>query len=64
MKGVQLLKIKAQVHGIWVKGCVLDDYVGVISLNMTIPPCWNEKVMVYYFIIITTLMLFKSRESL
>ena len=29
-KGVQLLKIKAQVPGIWAQGCVFDDCVIVI----------------------------------
>ena len=27
VEGAQLLKIKAQVSGIWAKGCVIDDHI-------------------------------------
>ena len=37
VKRAQLLKLKAQVSIIWVKGCILDDCVCVISLDMTTP---------------------------
>ena len=30
LKWTQLLKMKAQVPGMWAKGCVLDDCEGVI----------------------------------
>ena len=45
----QLLKIKAQVSSIWAKGCLLNDCVCVISLDMTTPPWWREKMLVYYY---------------
>ena len=34
----QLLEIKAQVSSVWIKGCMLDDCVYVIRLDMTTPP--------------------------
>ena len=48
MKRAQLLKIKAQMSSIWAKGCVLM-IVFVLSEDMTTPPWWREKVMVYYY---------------
>ena len=41
----QLLKIKAQVSSIWAKGCMMDDCVWVIWLDMTIPPGWREIIV-------------------
>ena len=37
----QLLKIRAQVPGIWAKGCVFDDYVNVIRLDNDYPSLMN-----------------------
>ena len=34
-KKAQLLKIEAQVSGIWTMGCMLDGYVCVICLDMS-----------------------------
>ena len=31
------------------KGCMLDDCMYVICLDMTTTPWWREKVMVYYY---------------
>ena len=42
--------IKARVSSIWAKGCMFYDCVCVVWLDMTTPPWWREKVMVYYFI--------------
>ena len=44
-----VLKIKAQMSSIWAKGCMLM-IVCVISLDMTTPSWWREKVMVYCII--------------
>ena len=33
-----IIIIKVQVPGPWAKGCVLNDCVGVILLDMTTPP--------------------------
>ena len=34
----ELLKIKLEVPGIWAKGCLLSDCVGIITHDMTTPP--------------------------
>ena len=36
-----------QVSSIWAKGPMFDDCVCVC--DMTTPPWWREKVMVYYY---------------
>ena len=51
IKRAQLLKIKVQVSSMWAKGCMLDDCVCAIRLDMTTPPWWREKVLVYYYCI-------------
>ena len=48
-KMAQLRKIEAQVSSIRTKGCMSDNCVCVISLDMTTPPWWREKVIAYYF---------------
>ena len=48
-KRAQLLKIKALVPSICAKGCMLDDCVCVIWLDMITPPWCREKVMIYYY---------------
>ena len=48
-KMAQLVKIKAQVSSLWANRCMFDDWVCVILLDMTTPPWWREKFMVYYY---------------
>ena len=54
VKMAQLLEIMVQVSSIWAKGCMFDNCVCVMRLDMTTPPWWREKVMVYYIIIFIT----------
>ena len=44
VKGALLLKIKELVPGIWAKGCVFDDCVSVIWLDMTTNPWWKWRL--------------------
>ena len=49
VKRAQLPKIKTQVPSIWANGCLLDDCLLVIWLDMATHPWWREKVVVYYY---------------
>ena len=44
---IALMKVKVQVSSIWAKGCMFYDCV--LSDDMTTPPYWREKVLVYYY---------------
>ena len=48
-KKVATTNIKAHVHSIWAKGCMLDIYLCGIWLDMTIPLCWGENVITYMY---------------
>ena len=62
----ELLKIKAQasiwtIYGVGKYMEYFDDRVCVIWLNMTTPPWWREKVMVYYLKIILFKIIFNVK---
>ena len=37
------------MSSIWANWCMLDNCVCVLSLDITTPTWWREKVMVYYY---------------
>ena len=54
MKRAQLLNIKIKLSSIWAKGCILMTVCVCFTwLDMTTPHWCREKVMVYYYYIIT-----------
>ena len=46
--GMALHDAVGQISSMWAKGCMLV-IVCVTFLDMTTPPWWREKVMVYYY---------------